>query len=297
MAESGPVIIEAALNGARNPTEHPSIPLTPHDVSTEAARCAEAGAAVVHVHARTIEGAWSFDPDWYAYAIQGIRDAAPDLLISITSFRPEGFAIDMMVETLNLLGSSSRTRPDLISINLGHIAVWDRRARRTEHFPNDLEDVTRLLAACAELGIVPELGIMDFGFISNAVALRDSRSLPERPWFLLELDSPGWGRGPQVAPAIPEIYDALAEALIEQFPGSTWAAHGSGTPTFPILERAIEGGEHVRVGFEDAVTLPDGNTPESNADQVRWAVETAVSLGRRTATPDEARRIIGLTPA
>jgi len=78
-----------------------------------------------------------------------------------------------------------------------------------------------LLQGCAELGVVPELGVMDLGFVNNAAILRDAGLLPERPWFLLELDSPGYGFGSLVAPATITNYDALAAALRSQFPVAT----------------------------------------------------------------------------
>jgi 3-keto-5-aminohexanoate cleavage enzyme len=297
MSERQPVLIEAALNGAREPSEHPAIPLTPSDVATEAKRCFDAGATVAHIHARTIEGAWSFDPVWYAEANGRIRAAAPGMLISITSIRFSGFPVDTVIEMLRSLAEDPIARPDLISINLGHIAVWEPETGRTVHFPNDYEDVSTLLSACTELGVTPELGVLDFGFINNAVALRREGRLPTRPWFLLELDSPGYGLGGQVAPATTANFDALGTALTALFPDSFWAAHGNGPATYPILERALELGAHVRIGFEDTVSLPDGTAPKGNADEVDRVREMARAKGRRPATPDEARRIIGIPQA
>jgi 3-keto-5-aminohexanoate cleavage enzyme len=297
VAERQPVVIEAALNGGREPTENPAIPLTPSDVSAEAKRCFDAGATVAHIHARTIEGAWSFDPAWYADANRRIRAEAPGMLVSITSVRLSGFSVDLVIDMIGSLAEDPVTRPDLISINLGHIAVWEPETGRTLHFPNDYEDVTRLLDACTRTGIVPELGVLDFGFINNAVALKREGLLPERPWFLLELDSPGYGVGGQLVPATPDNYDALSDALAEQFPDSLWAAHGNGTATYPILELALESGAHIRIGFEDTVTLPDGTAPNSNADEVNLVREIARAKGRRPATPNEARRIIGIPEA
>jgi uncharacterized protein (DUF849 family) len=133
---------------------------------------------------------------------------------------------------------------------------------------------------------------MDFGFVSNAVTLREDEVLPAAPWFLLELDSPAYGDGAQVAPATVANYAALSAALRGQFPGATWAAHGAGVATYPVVRRALEEGAHARVGFEDCVRMPDGTLARSNADQVAWAVEQAVELGRRPATAKEAREII-----
>jgi uncharacterized protein (DUF849 family) len=121
--------------------------------------------------------------------------------------------------------------------------------------------------------------------------LRDDGVLPAEPWFLLELDSPAFGAGPQVAPATVAVYSALVAALHEQFPTSSWAAHGAGVATYAVVQRALEEGNHVRVGFEDSLVMPDGALARSNADQVAWAVRRAAELGRDPATVDEAKRI------
>lgn len=298
-----PVVIEAAVNGGRTRDEHPAVPLTAAEIAAEARRCADAGASVIHVHARRRDGGWTASRAAYQRVIRAVRDAVPDVLISITSLRPQGVPSER-VQTL-LVRLPRDARPDLVSVNLGHITVWEiqqevaareqqssRQPRNTVHFPNSYGDIVELLAACRGEGITPELGLMDFGFISNAVALDADGLLPLPPWFLLELDSPRYGAGTQVAPATVATYDALSAALREQFPGAPWAAHGAGVATFALVQRALAEGAHVRVGFEDSVQMPDGTLPRSNADQVAWAVERAMAHGRRPATAEEAKRII-----
>ncbi len=298
MAASGDcVIIEAALNGSQNRADNPAVPITPAEVAAEARRCAEAGASVVHIHAQEADGTWRADGDWYAAAIRAIRTAAPGLLISLTSLRPEGVSVATINDLLAALAADPETRPDLVSVNLGHIVAWERDnlpgTRRTLHYPNSHADLAATLARCAASGIVPELGVMDIGFIGNAVALRHDGLLPALPWFLLELDTPAFGAGRQIAPATVANYDYLAHLLREHFPAAPWAAHGHGLATYPVVERALATGAHVRVGFEDALILPNGHPAPSNADQVAWAVAAARALGREPATATEARAIIG----
>lgn len=293
------VLIEVALNGGRDRAEQPATPYTPEEVAVEARGCAEAGACLVHLHARTAGGAWSADPAWYAEALGRIRAATPDVLISVPSLRPAGVPVAAFLDLLTALASSPRTRPDLVSVNLGHIVVWEPvpatgdSNRRTVHFPNDYADVVAVLAACRTHGITPELGVMDLGFISNAVALRDDGVLPAPGWFLLELDSPADGAGPQVAPSTVANYDILAARLRTHFPDAAWAAHGAGRPGYSVLRRALTRGAHVRVGFEDAVHLPDGRLAVSNAELVAWAVAAARQVGREPASATIARSIIG----
>jgi 3-keto-5-aminohexanoate cleavage enzyme len=291
------VVIEAALNGGRDRLENPAIPYTAHDIAAEARRCAEAGATVFHVHARAEDGGWTADPALYVEVVGGLREAVPEGLISITSLRPEGVPVEAILDLLAGLAPHAETTPDLISVNLGHGVAWEPSIggpiRWTVHYPNSYEDVVRLLSACGEYGIRPELGVMDLGFVSNAVALRDDGLLPDSPWFLLELDSPGYGAGFQVAPATVANYDALAGPLAAHFPAARWAAHGQGLPGYAVIARALAAGAHVRVGFEDAVHHPGGHLAGSNAELVAWAVGAAKELGRRPATSAEARAIMG----
>ena len=291
------VIITAALNGNRSRTEHPSVPITPEEIAAEAARCRDAGASILHVHARDPDGGWTDDlTEWQALMVQ-VREAVPDSLISITSLRPDGVPVSAMLDMVRGLAANPRTKPDLMSINLGHGTVWERLVppsigRATRHYPNSYDDIRQLLATCAEVGIQPELGVMDIGFVSNAVALRDDGLLPDHPWFLVELDSPTYGAGEQVAPSTVANYLALVAPLREHFPEALYCAHGSGVAGYAVIERALADGVHIRVGFEDAIHLPDGSTPHGNADLVTWAVRAAARHGRGPSTVAETRGLL-----
>jgi uncharacterized protein (DUF849 family) len=297
-SKTAPVIIEAALNGGRSRREHPGIPCTQAEVAAAAHEAADAGASIVHVHARSGDD-WSASPAWYADAIARIRSSDAPPLISITSIRPAGVPGNAVVSLLDVLCRSRRTAPDLISVNLGHVVSWrppapfapSPPARMTDHFPNDHNDLIASLTACERFNVTPELGVMDLGFISNAVALRLAGVMSETPWFLVELDSPGYGSGHQVAPSTVEDYEVLASRVRQHFPDSAFAAHGVGVAGYAVLRRALADGAHLRVGFEDAVCLPDGTRAESNVDLVRWATDAAEKAGRPVADPDEARRI------
>lgn len=292
MAE--PVIIEVAVNGGRSRAEHAAIPCTPAEVADDARRCAAAGASVLHFHAQDADGNWTAESQWYAKAIRLVRAATSGMLISLTSIRPAGVPVDAVLDSLAALARSPETVPDLISVNLGHGIAWERAGgtRRTIHFPNDYADIWRTLQACRDLNITPELGVMDLGFISNAVALRVDGAIPGYPWFLVELDSPAYGAGRQTASATVADYEVLSSRVREHFPRARWAAHGAGLGTYDILLRALDDGDHVRVGFEDSLVLPNGRPAPSNADLVAWAATSAAERGRRPATPAEARAII-----
>jgi 3-keto-5-aminohexanoate cleavage enzyme len=297
MARASVVVIEVALNGGRDRADNEAVPYTAAELAAEARRCANEGTTLFHVHARADDGGWTADPARYARVVRDLREAVPDSLVSITSIRPEGVPVREILDLLAALAVDPATKPDLISINLGHIVAWERVAadpvRRTTHYPNAYEEITRLLTACTAHGIRPELGLMDLGFVSNAAALRDDGVLPDRPWFLIELDSPAYGSGVQVAPSTVANYDALAAPLRQHFPAARWAAHGQGVAGYAVIERALADGAHIRVGFEDAIQLPDSHLARSNAELVRWAVAAAQKAGRTPATVEETRLITG----
>src|SRR5215210_350159 len=290
------VVIEAALNGSRDRSENEAVPYTAGELAAEVKRCADEGATVFHIHARADNGGWTVHPPRYAEVLRDLREAVPHSLVSITSIRPEGVRVEEILKLLATVAGDLATKPDMISINLGHIVAWEpvvsgSARRRTTHYPNAYEDITRLLAACTTHGIRPELGVMDLGFVANAVALRDDGVLPERTWFLIELDSPAYNSGVQVAPSTVANYDALAALLRQHFPPARWASHGQGIAGYAVIKQAMADGEHVRVGFEDAIHLPDGHLARSNAELVRWAVDAVQEVGRTLATVEEARVI------
>jgi 3-keto-5-aminohexanoate cleavage enzyme len=298
MAIARAVVIEAALNGGRDHAENEAVPYTSAELAAEAKRCADEGATIFHVHARADDGGWTADPARYAQAVRDLHEAVPDGLVSITSIRPEGVRVREILDLLAALAGDPATKPNLISVNLGHIVSWQLMTsgsvrRRTTHYPNAYEDIIGLLAACKTHGIRPELGVMDLGFVANAVALRDDGLLPQRPWFLIELDSPAYGSGVQVAPSTVANYDAIVTPLREHFPASRWAAHGQGVAGYAVIERALVDGAHIRVGFEDAIHLPDGRLARSNAELVSWAVVAAHEAGRTPAAIEETRVITG----
>jgi 3-keto-5-aminohexanoate cleavage enzyme len=293
-----PVLIEAALNGGRDRAECPTVPYTAEELAAEASQCASEGATLFHVHARASDGEWTADARRHAEVVLALREAVPRSLVSITSLRPAGVPVEALLDLLNALANDPATKPDLVSINLGHIVAWEPAPdapfhRRTVHYPNSYEEIVRLLAACGVHGIRPEFGVMDLGFVSNAVTLRDDALLPASPWFLVELDSPAYGAGAQVAPSTVANYDALAIPLREQFPQAGWTAHGQGIAGYAVIARALATGAHIRVGFEDAIHLPDGRLARSNAELVAWADRAAREAGRTPASFAEARAITG----
>src|SRR5262249_39274643 len=115
-AMSDKVIIKAAVNGGRRREDNPNIPLTPAEVAAEAVRCYEAGASIVHYHARTPDGGTTNDPAFYAEADRLIREKTPLLTLHTTVRAPDQpFAA--------ILRQLELAPPDIVALNMGHIVI------------------------------------------------------------------------------------------------------------------------------------------------------------------------------
>ncbi len=289
------IIIKACLNGGRGREANPNVPWTPEEVSQEAVRCFDAGASIVHFHARTPEGGISYDTPWYAQTDTLIR-AQCDLVLNHTTARQSGVPVDAV--TRYLLDTPDPV--EMVSLNLGQGVRWapnpSGSGRRTSISPNSYEDILATLEACYRRGTFPEPAVHDMGMLSNAVTLMREGKIRDSRYFLVE-PSAHWGVGRQGMPGTPKNYFLITDTIHDFYPKATWLAHSSGSQTFVIGAIAIATGAHLRVGFEDSPFLPHNPQPSSNAQYVAWAVNLARAHGREPATPAQARSILGLLPA
>jgi 3-keto-5-aminohexanoate cleavage enzyme len=285
------IIIKACLNGARGREQNPNVPWTPAEVAVEARRCFEAGASIVHFHARTEQGATSYDPAWYTEADRQIRAHTP-LILNHTTARMPDATIDQVLRYLH----QTPEPVDMVSLNTGNIVVNTPLVggtRKTIAIPNSYEDIRQTIFACRERGIVPEPAVLDTGFLTNVATLVQDGLLSTPRYVLVEF-SGRFGDGFQIMPGTPRSYFYMTACVHDLFPDAFWIAHGIEDSVFTIASLAIATGAHVRVGFEDRATLVDGSLAKSSADFVAWAVQMARAHGREPATPQEARQMIGL---
>ncbi len=287
--EMDKIVIKACLNGMRGREQSPHVPWTPAEIAVEAKRCADAGAAIVHIHARTPEGEISYDPEWYTEADRLIREQT-DLIVNHTTARMPDATIDQVLRYLR----ETPEPVDMISLNSGNIVFntpLSEGGRRTIAIPNSYNDIKQTLMVCNERGIVPEPAVLDTGFLSSVVMLVEDGLLPSPRYLLVEF-SGRFGQGFQIMPGTPRSYFYMTDCVKEVFPDATWIAHGIEDSVFTIASLAISTGAHIRIGFEDRATLGDGTLAQSNADYVNWSVEVARAHGREPATPQEARQIL-----
>ena len=279
------LIITAALTGAQQGKEaNPALPEQPDEIIGQALECREAGAAVVHIHARDKQGRPTADPGVFREIVDGIK-AQSDLVICLST----GGAAKISLE--ERVGMVPALKPELASLNIGSTMTgrYDFKERRwlsdftLAQSYSDLEFIARTML---EAGTKPEIELYDPGMINNALLLKKIGVIERPMHFSLVMGIPGQINAPTSRHLL---------FLIETLPpGSTWQVIGIGVHQFPMIVMGMILGGHVRVGLEDNLYISKGVMAESNARFVEKAVRIAGEIGREIATPDEARNILGL---
>ncbi|MGE5690128.1 MAG: 3-keto-5-aminohexanoate cleavage protein [Pseudomonadota bacterium] len=276
-----PLIVNAALTGMVPTREdNPNVPITPEEIAADAARCRAAGASIVHLHARDVHGTPTYRAEVYADVVAAVREAAPDLIVCVST---SGRTFRRFEERSEVLSLDGELKPELASLTLGSLNF------PTQASVNEPAMIRRLAERMRERGIVPELEVFDLGMLDYASYLI-GRGVLEPPFYVnLLLGSLG------TLAATPFHLATLVTSLP---PATTWAAAGIGRFQLAVNAMAITMGGHVRVGLEDNLWLDTEKTrPASNVALVERLVRVAEAVERPVATPEVARRLIGLEPA
>jgi len=266
------LIITAAVTGSL-PTKKktPHVPITPAEIVEAGVRCEQAGAAVIHVHARNPKDeSPSTDVHIFKEIHQGLK-ARTNLVIQISTGGRAGMAYEQRSDRLAL-------KPEMASLTTGSVnfpdSVYANSPELIEHLARDMK----------ALGIKPEMEIFDVSMIRNAVELAE-KGLAETP---LHFDFVMGLKG-----AIPATIENLVHLKNSIPAGSTWTAAGIGPAQLVVNTHAILMGGHVRIGLEDNIYFRKGE-PAPNERFVERMVKLAAEFGRAVATPEEARRIMHL---
>jgi uncharacterized protein (DUF849 family) len=275
-------ILSAALTGALTTREQcAAIPYTPAEIAEDAAAARENGAAIAHVHARTDEGAPTFDTDVYREIRDEVRDRT-DILLNFST-GALGEPVESRLEYVREVG------PDMAALNMGSMNYAKYSRSRDEFvfdmvFENPFSDIAALLAGMNESGVKPELECFDTGHVGNV------RPFVERG----ELDSPvAFSLVMGVLGGIPATVENLVHQVRQLPDDAVWQVIGVSKAQWPLVAAALAMGGNVRVGLEDNFYLPDGET-STNPGLVAKAAELTRDVGREPATPDEAATILGL---
>lgn len=255
----------------------PHVPITPHEIAHDVRRCADAGASMVHLHAREDDETPTWRRERFEEIVAAVVDKVPDIVLVVTTSGRDWQDVDRRSESL--LVSSTR-RPEMASLTLGSM-----------NFPNgpsvNAPDTIEVLATrMREHGIVPELEVFDIG-MANLIHYLRRKGILSDPTYVNIL----WGsRGTA------DLSAANVAAVLASLPSqATWAFAGIGRYQLRANTMALSLGGHVRVGIEDNPYEEWTNrTPTTNPRLVERIVRIAREMGREPATPDQARRIIGL---
>jgi uncharacterized protein (DUF849 family) len=280
---NAPVVITAALTGVLATREQcPAIPYTPKEIGEEAKRAADAGAAIVHIHARTATGAADWSVETFGDILSEVR-ARTDVIVNFSTG-----AIGVPVE--ERVAHIRELRPEIGALNMGSMnyAIYSQKKKAFHHdhvFANSFKDIQFFLEAMNGAGVRPELECFDTGHIANTAPLIDMGVL--KPPYQFSLIMGVLGGIPGTTRHLINQVDTLPE-------GSHWQVIGIGLGQWELVAPAITLGGNVRVGLEDNFYLEAGRMAKSNGELVDKAARLARDLGRSVATIEEARKILCL---
>lgn len=305
MAKRRKVIVTCAVTGSiHTPSMSPHLPVTPQEIADAAIGAAEAGASVVHLHARDpVTGAPDQTPERYSEFLQVIKQRT-DCVINITT----GGAPTMSVE--ERLRPVAQFKPEIASLNMGSMNFglypmlerftefqhdWERdylEGSRDRIFRNTFGDIENILTTCAEHGTRFEVECYDIGHLYTCAHFVE-RGLIKPPVFIQSVFGilGGIGGHPEDVIHMKRTADRLFGDAYQ------WSVLGAGRNQMPIAMQSVLMGGNLRVGLEDSLWIGPGRLAKSNAEQVALARQMVESLGMEVATPDEAREILDLKGA
>ncbi len=290
MSMEDPVVITCAISGAiANREQCPAIPYTPAEYAAEARRIVDEGGVHIHIHARDPEnGNPSIAPEHFIGIHDAIREEVGDAAILNFSTGTVGIPVAPRVEYLKACP------PEVAALNMGSMNYAKYSASRKNFvfkmvFANPFEEIIELLEAMNVLGIKPEHECFDLGHIGSLTPLIDMGILktPLHVDFVMGVV----GGIPPTARNLAVMADNLAEV-----PGGPhhWGVIGISRKQWSLVSAAIALGGSIRVGLEDNLYLPNGEMATSNGELIAKAREMVVNGGRRPATVDEARAMLGV---
>jgi len=294
------LIILVAPTGNQVDRDGAHIPTSPDEIAEEAYRCYKAGASVVHIHARDpITKLATGDVSIFGDIIKKIKNKSEILVQTTTSLglkfneNTKQWAWHSAEERMGLL--SLKPSQDLLSCPLGS---WEFiHPEGGQSIPstqiNGYEFLKKNISAIVKTGLSWEMEIAEVGFLHNAFRLAEEGIFNRYSTnFWLDYVM-GYGGMPATARQLM----FMAEEGNRLFPQAKWEVNATGKMQFPLnIVGAAMDCDIVRVGFEDNVYLPNGNPAKNNYELVEAMTTIAENLGRRVATVDEAREILGMAP-
>lgn len=284
-----PVIISCSISGAiANRDQCPAIPYTPEEYAAEARRAVDEGASQIHIHARTPDGAPSYEIEDFRAITEAIRAEVGDVIVNYST-GAIGVPLEKRIAYLREL------RPDVAALNMSSMNYAKYSPRRGDFvfkavFENSFDTIIELIGEMNDLGIQPEHECFDAGHVANLDPLLHMGLLREPLQISLVMGVTGGIR------PIPRNVSHMSD----QIPGgaegpNNWQVIGISRDQWKLLATSLVLGGNVRAGLEDNLYLPDGTMARSNGDLIAKARGMAEDVGRRAATVAEAREMLGLS--
>lgn len=302
MAKGRKVIISCAVTGSiHTPSMSPHLPVTAEEIADAAVGAAEAGAAIIHLHARDpANGKPSQDPALFKPILQSIKQRS-NVVLNLTT----GGSTEMTIEERLL--PATIFKPEVASLNMGTMNFglypmlerfkefkhdWEEpylEGSRARIFRNTFADIENILVSCAANETRFEVECYDIGHLYTLSHFAD-RGLVKAPFFIQSVFGilGGIGAHPEDVMHMRRTADRLFGDAYE------WSVMGAGRNQLPIAALSASMGGNVRVGLEDSLWIGPGKLAESNAAQVHAARTMLEGMGLTIATSDEAREMLGL---
>ena len=276
------VIITASLTGVLATRKQcPYIPYTPQEIAAEGKRAVDAGASILHIHARKPDGSAAYDVETYRQIDEAVKELCPNVIINYST-GAIGISNEERIHQVTAL------KPDMAALNMGSMnyAIYSPKYKRFYHdfvFSNPFKDIIFFLEHMKAAGTRPEMECFDTGHINNVLPLIDMGLIPAPYTFSFVMGVLG---------GIPATTENLLHQSKQLPPNSNWQVIGIGRKQWALIAAAITVGGNIRAGVEENFYLPEGEMAKSNGELIDAAAKFVRMLGREVASIEEAREIL-----
>ncbi len=278
------LILSCALTGAATNRSHcPYIPYTPAELGEEGRRAVEAGASILHIHARENDGTPSWRTEIFEEIHSEVRKHCPDVIINFSTG-----AIGLSKE--ERMAHIPVTKPDVAAFNMSSMnyAIYSKKKKKFYWdgvFENSYTTMQYVINLINKSGTCPEMECFDTGHIRNADIFRDMGILPENATYSLVMGVMG---------GIPATPENLIHQIKQVPEGRNWQSIVISRDQWRLSAIAAAMGGNFRVGMEDNFYLPNGEMAKSNGELVVSGASLAHNIGREIASISETREILNI---